>query len=145
MQDHAIKGDALCVLSPLICSVSILAGSEYIKSDQRLFLKLFTFIQLRKAEMHSSLSCVRSTELSAKFGMWELYYVTVREKEEEPRFSLQFSQLEKKEKDFFSFLKSWENWANTSQTQKKWSLSRSIVGILIHLDFSINQMQHNMK
>lgn len=69
--------------------------------------------------MHSSLSCVRSTELSAKFGMWELYYVTVREKEEEPRFSLQFSKLEKKEKDFFSFLKSWENWANTSSRHKR--------------------------
>ena len=42
-----------------------------------------------------------------------------REQEEAPRFSLPFSQLGKKEKDFFSLMESWENWANTSSRHKR--------------------------
>lgn len=43
----------------------------------------------------------------------------VREKEGEPRFSLQLSQLEKKGKDIFSLLESWENGANMSSRHKR--------------------------
>lgn len=118
-------------------------GSGDINLAIRIFKITVYRLSHQRRLIYLTLSCVLSTELSTKFRIQELYYIMIQESKK-GRSQVQFARLAIRKKK--AILKKLENWGSSKQViliQKEQSLPTFC--ILIHPEFSINQLPHNMK